>query len=190
MAKQGKDEPPFPAGESASSLDDLTPVLYEELRRMAVRFFRDENQRHTLQPTALVHEVYLRLAAQQTVQWANREHVLAVASNAMRRVLVDHARRRTADKRGGGEPALPLELIPEQGSTWDVDFLALDEALDRLEQDDPIKRQVVELRFFGGLTVEETAHELGISPRSVKRHWSVARAWLFREIYGEGVGGR
>ena len=154
---------------------------------MAARFFRNEDPRHTLQPTALVHEVYLRLAAQRSVQWANREHVLALASSTMRRVLVDYARQRTADKRGGAVPALPLELVPEPGFSWNVDFGALDEAVDRLERADSIKRQVVELRFFGGLTVEETARELGISLRSVKRHWNVARAWLFRDIYGESA---
>lgn len=163
----------------------LTELLYEELRRIAAGYLRGENVGHTLQPTALVHEAFLRLSSQQ-VAWQDRTHFLAIAATTMRRILVDHARRRSAVKRDGGI------LVTLDDSAEDINrgnkamnLLALDDALLRLAELDPRTARVVELRFFGGLSVEECASSLGISPASVKRDWSFARAWLGRELSGE-----
>ena len=166
-----------------AALDQLVPVVYDELRRRAERAMRRQPPGHTLQATALVHEAYLRLVDQQRVAWQSRAHFFGVAAKAMRRILIDHARARQAAKRGGAASPLTLgsagEVAAEQPS---VDVLALDEALTRLAALDPQKSQLVELRYFTGLGIEETAEVLGISPATVKREWNAARAWLKREL--------
>lgn len=170
-------------GGDGEALERLLPVLYEELHSLARGYFSREDSGHTLQPTALVHEVYLRLVDQKRVRWQNRAHFLGVAAQMMRRVLVDHARRRKASKRGGGALKLPLDEAQDRPEDpQEVDYLALDEALNRLAAFDPQQSRIVELRFFAGLTVPETAEVLSISPATVKREWSVARAWLFRQM--------
>jgi len=160
----------------------LIPLVYGELRRMAAGYMRRERTGHTLQATALVHEAYLKLLGQHSVDWQNRAHFFGIAAQVMRRILIDHARGHVRDKRGGGREAVPLDealvFSPERSS----DFLALDSALERLAEVDPRQAKIVELRFFGGLTVEEAAEVLGISPKTVKRDWSVAKAWLHGEL--------
>ena len=165
-----------------SAAPQLFPLVYEELRRLARRQMRSERSDHTLQATALVHEAYFRLVNQPERTWQNRTHFIRIAAQVMRRMLIDYARARRADKREGGLKRVPLEeplLLTEEQSG---ELLALNEALDRLAQVDPRQSRVVELRFFGGLTVEETAEALDMSPKTVKRDWSVARAWLHREV--------
>jgi RNA polymerase sigma factor (TIGR02999 family) len=164
------------------ALDELTPLVYEELRQQAARYLRKERPNHSLQATALINEAFLRLIDVTDVQWQNRAHFFAIAAKLMRRILVDHARRRDAEKRGGSQVCLTLDEGVAWASEPDVDLLAIDEALDKLAIIDEQQARVVELRFFSGLTVEETATALGISPKTVKRDWSVARAWLKREI--------
>lgn len=166
------------------ALDKLTPLVYEELRHQAARYLRRERPGHTLQTTALIHEAYLRLIDAKDVHWQSRAHFFAIAANLMRRILVEHARRRDADKRGGSQVRVQLDEALAVADEADVDLLAIDEALDRLAAIDPQQARVVELRFFSGLSVEETAAALGVSPKTVKRDWSVARAWLRREIGG------
>ena len=166
------------------ALDRLTPLVYAELRQQAARYLRRERRGHTMQTTALINEAYLRLIDAKEVRWQGRAHFFAIAANLMRRILVDHARRRDAEKRGGSQIRLTLDHTIAAAKRSDVDLLAIDEALTRLAAIDPQQAQVVELRFFSGLSVEETATALGISPRTVKRDWSVARAWLRREIGG------
>jgi RNA polymerase sigma factor (TIGR02999 family) len=172
------------AGEPAAA-DRLLPVVYAELRRQAARAMRREESGHTLQPTALVHEAYLRLA-EQRVTWRSRGHFFGVAAQLMRRILVDHARERHAAKRGGGVQSITLAgnepADAASRADQDVDVLALHEALERLTALDPEQGRLVELRYFGGLNIEETAEALGISPATVKREWAVARAWLRREL--------
>jgi RNA polymerase sigma factor (TIGR02999 family) len=166
------------------ALNELLPIVYGELRRMAGRQLRAKRQEHTLTPTALVHEVYLRLVDQRRADWQNRTQFFAVAARLMRRVLVDHARARLAGKRGGGLVVVPLEQAgdPEAVASPLADVLAVDEALTRLAALDGDQARLVELRFFAGLTVEEIAPLLGRSERTVKREWRLARAWLFREL--------
>jgi RNA polymerase sigma-70 factor (ECF subfamily) len=166
------------------ALDRLTPLVYEELRQQAARYLRKERPGHSLQATALINEAFLRLIDVKDVQWQNRAHFFAIAANLMRRILVDHARRRDAEKRGGSHMRLTLDEALAMAKEPEVDLLAIDEALDRLAAIDEQQARVVELRFFSGLTVEETAAALGVSPKTVKRDWSVARAWLRREIGG------
>ena len=163
-------------------LDKLVPVVYEELRRQAARYLKRERPGHTLQTTALIHEAYIRLIDQKNVHWQNRAHFYAISAKLMRRILVDHARSRQAAKRGGSDIKLPLEeaMIASEGR--EVDLVALDEALERLAAIDPQQSRVVELKFFSGMSVEETAEVLGVSTRTVKRDWNVAKAWLRREI--------
>jgi RNA polymerase sigma factor (TIGR02999 family) len=164
------------------ALDRLTPLVYEELRRQAARYLRRERAGHTLQTTALIHEAYLRLVDAKDVHWESRTHFFAIAANLMRRILVDHARRRDADKRGGSQVQVQLDEALAVADATNVDLLAINEALDRLAMIDPQQARVVELRFFGGLSVDEAAAALGVSPKTIKRDWSVARAWLRREI--------
>ena len=171
------------AGDRAA-LESLVPAVYRELRRMAARYLRRERSQHTLQPTALVHEAFLKLVDQRDVRWQNRAHFFGVAAQLMRRVLVDYARERAAGKRGGGVGRLPLEDALAIGASNQIDIIAVDDALNRLARVDPDQVRLVELRFFGGLTIEETAEVLGWSSGSVKREWTVARAWLQREISG------
>ena len=167
-----------------SALDELWPVVYDELRRLARSLLRGERADHTLQPTALVHEAWVRLIGSEPVTWENRRQFFGVAASAMRRVLVDHARRRLADKRGGGAVKLSLSHADRVAAGTDPDVLALDDALNRLSQIDPDKSRLVELRFFAGLTVEETARVLGQSMRTVERDWTFAKTWLARELRG------
>lgn len=169
----------------SEALSKLMPVVYAELRRQAVRHLRRERAGHTLQPTDLIHEAYLRLVDQNNVRWQNRAHFYAVAAQSMRRILVDHARRRHRAKRGGSSAVvLPLneELLMAEQS--DVDLLALDEALTRLAAIDQRQSQIVELRFFSGLTIEETATVIGASRTTVKDDLNMAKAWLRRELGG------
>jgi RNA polymerase sigma factor (TIGR02999 family) len=160
----------------------LMALVYADLRRKAAAFLRRERGGHTLQPTALVHEAYLRLVAQDRVAWQNRAHFLAIAASMMRRVLVDHGRRQKAKKRGGPAARVTLDDGLAPSMPRELDLLALDEALDALAALDEQKARIVELRAFGGLEVEETAAALGISPATVKRHWAFALAWLQRRL--------
>jgi RNA polymerase sigma factor (TIGR02999 family) len=164
-------------------MNDLFALVYDELRRIAARQLRSERPAHTLCTTALVNETWLELAKLNRIQWQNRSHFLALASQAMRRVLVDYAVARKRQKRGGGQAILPLEddalaIVRERGD----DLLALDEALERLTAMNERHGRIVECRFYGGMSVEETAEALGVSPATIKRDWSVARAWLNREL--------
>ena len=164
------------------ALEQLTPMVYDELRRMARTYLHNERSDHTLQATALVHEAYLRLIDQHTVDWQNRAHFFGIASQMMRRILVNHALAKTAEKRGGDNQKLSLNETIEFGQQTEIDLLALDEALQELEDLDPQQTRIVELRFFGGLSIEETAAALRISPATVKRDWSTARLWLRRQL--------
>jgi RNA polymerase sigma factor (TIGR02999 family) len=168
------------------ALDRLLPLLYGELRKIAAHYLRGEREGHTLQPTALVHEAYLRLVDQQNIHWQNRAHFCSIAARVMRHVLVDHARGRGAGKRGGGAARVTLGDEIAAALEREVDVVALDDALSALEAYDSGKSRVVELRYFGGLTIEEAAEVLGVSPATVKREWTVARAWLHREMRGGG----
>jgi RNA polymerase sigma factor (TIGR02999 family) len=164
------------------ALDQLLPLVYDELRRQAARYLRRERVGHTLQTTALIHEAYLRLVDQKNVHWQNRAHFFGIAAQLMRRILVDHARTKKRNKRGGSDIRVSLADAKVTAKVQDLDVVALDEALDRLAEIDEQQSKIVELRFFSGLTVEETAEVLAISPATVKRDWSVAKAWLHREI--------
>jgi RNA polymerase sigma factor (TIGR02999 family) len=169
-------------GDSAAG-DRLLPVVYNELHRRAAAAMRREGEGHTLQPTALVHEAYMRLVDQHRAAWQNRAQFYGVAAQIMRRILIDHARERLADKRGGGARAVTLSGIePVADSNEAIDVLALNDALDRLALLDARQAKIVELRYFGGLSIEETAEALDISPATIKREWATARAWLKREL--------
>ena len=161
---------------------ELIPLIYDELRRLAGYYMRRERPDHTLQATALVHEAFLRLSNQREVTWQNRAHFFAIAGTLMRRILVDHARAHSRGKRGGTEHKISLEEVALFSPEQSEELILLDEALTQLTEEHPRQSQIVELRFFGGLTVEEVAEILKISPKTVKRDWSVARAWLYREI--------
>lgn len=167
------------------ALDELVPIVYRELRRMADHFLRHENSGHTLQPTALVHEAYLRLIDQTQVEWQNRAHFFGVAAQMMRRILVDHAKAKHRDKRGGGAFKLSLDEIADYTHERAAELVALDDALRSLAAFDERKSRVVELRYFGGLNVEETAEVLDISANTVMRDWNMAKAWLYQEISNE-----
>ena len=164
------------------ALDVLLPPIYAELRRLASSYLRRERSDHTLQATALVHEAFIRLVDQRAVRWQNRAHFFGIAAQAMRRILVDHARAHAAEKRGSGERAVSLDEAVVMVGAPDVDLLALDEVLTRLAAIDPQQSRVVELRFFGGLTMEETAEVMDISPATVGREWTLAKAWLYAEL--------
>jgi RNA polymerase sigma-70 factor, ECF subfamily len=170
-----------------AALEALMPLVYDELRKVAARHLRGQRAEHTLQTTALVNEAYLRLIDASQVQWQNRAHFFAVAAHFMRRILVDFARSRNYQKRGGGAQAVDLDeaiiVAPERGA----DLLALDEALTRLQALNARQAQVVELRYFGGLSEEETAEALKVSVRTVRRDWNFARVWLHRELTGRGA---
>jgi RNA polymerase sigma factor (TIGR02999 family) len=166
-----------------AALDQLMPVVYDELRRMAGRYVSHEGPGHTLQTTALVHEAYLRLVDQRCVDWQNRAQFYGVAAQMMRRVLVDYARARHADKRGGNAVRVRIEAASSLGVEPSVDFVDLDRALNQLASIDPAQSRIVELRFFGGLTVDETAAVTNSSPATVKREWTMARAWLYRALW-------
>ncbi|PYS98897.1 MAG: RNA polymerase subunit sigma-70 [Acidobacteria bacterium] len=168
------------------ALDSLMPIVYAELHRQAENYLRRERVGHTLQATALINEAYLKLIDQREVNWQNRAHFFAIAAQAMRRILVDHARSRHRDKRGGDVENVPLEAaeLAISPSGTSVDLIALDEALTRLALLDERQSRIVELRFFSGMNVEETAHALSISPATVKNDWRTAKAWLFQELNG------
>lgn len=165
-------------------LDQMLPVLYQELHRLASHYLSREAVGHTLQPTALVHEAYLRLVDQRRVDWRNRAQFLGVAASMMRRILVNHARGRVARKRGGGAQQVSLSLIESPSDRPEVELIALEEALGRLAALDERKSKVVELKFFGGLTIEEIGEVLGISGATVEREWAFARAWLYDAMEG------
>jgi RNA polymerase sigma factor (TIGR02999 family) len=165
-----------------AALDALMPVVYDELRRQASRYLRRERPGHTLQTTALINEAYLRLADQKQTRWQNRAQFFGIAAQLMRRILVDHARTKHRAKRGGSDVRVSLTDVSAATSAPAVDLIELDEALNRLAEIDAQQARIVELRFFSGLNVEETAVALNISPATVKRDWSVAKAWLHREI--------
>lgn len=167
------------------ALARLMPIVYDELHRLANHYMKLERGNHTLQATALVNEVYLRLIDQTKVDWKNRSHFFGAAAQLMRRILIDYARGRNRIKRGGSDSPLPLDtIIGLSEAPPDIDFLALDDALNRLATIDPIQSQIVELRFFGGLSIEETAEVIGISPATANREWSMAKARLYRDLKG------
>jgi RNA polymerase sigma-70 factor (ECF subfamily) len=164
--------------------DRLLPIVYGELRRLAAAYLRGERPGHTLQPTALVHEAYLRLIDQKQIDWANRAQFIGIAAVMMRRILVNHARDRIADKRGGGAEHVPLTLAGEGIGAPEVNLLDLHDALTDLSESDPRKGRIVELKFFGGLTTGEIAETLDVSVATVERDWKFARAWLYRAVSG------
>ena len=164
------------------ALDRLVPLLYEDLRRLAAGYMRHESPGHSLQPTALVHEAYVRLIDQRQVHWRNRAHFFGVAAGIMRRILVDHARCRRADKRGGAWDRVTLVEDQVADRTREIDVLALHESLERLAAFDPRHERIVELRYFGGLTIEEVAEVVGISEATVVRDWTIAKAWLRADL--------
>ena len=170
-----------------SALDDLYPLVYDELHRLARRYMSRERKGHTLQTTALINEAYVRLVDQKNVPWANRSHFFAISAQIMRRILIDHARRNQYAKRGGGARQVSLEeaatVVPDQSE----ELLRLDEALKSLAEMDPRRSQVVELRYFGGLNNEEIAGVLHISENTVTRDWNMARAWLYQQLTGSGA---
>ncbi len=174
------------SGDSGAA-EELVPLVYAELKRIAAAKMRAERGGHTLQPTALVHEAWLRLMKQNESGWQNREQFFAIAAQAMRRILVDHARKRHAAKRGDGDAFVDIDEVSSVLTITlpDKRLLALDEALKELAALDARQARIIELRFFGGLSVEETASVLGISPTTVKREWATGRAWLFRSIHGD-----
>jgi RNA polymerase sigma factor (TIGR02999 family) len=174
-----------------AALDGLMPLVYQELHRLASRYMTAERAGHTLQPTALVHEAYVRLVDQRSADWQNRAQFFGLAAQAMRRILVDHARSRARAKRGSDPARAPVETLDVLAAptTGLEDAVAIDDALKRLEAQDPEQARIVELRFFGGLTVEETAAVMSMSPRTVKREWALARAWLRRELASGSPGG-
>jgi RNA polymerase sigma factor (TIGR02999 family) len=164
------------------ALEQLVPLVYGELRRLAQAYLRRERPDHTLQSTALVHEAFLRLVNQRSVHWKNRAHFFGIAAQLIRRILVDHARAHQADKRGAGAFKLSLDEAIGVARKQDLDLVALDDALHKLARLDPQQGRIVELRFFTGLSIEETAEVIGVSPATVKREWSTARAWLYRDL--------
>ena len=170
------------ASGSPTAAEKLMPVVYSELKRVARAYMRRERPGHTLQTTALVHEAYLRLVRQENVRWQGRSHFFGIAAQLMRRILIDHARGHLREKRGGAIAVLHLDEALVFSPEHSHELVKLDEALDRLAKLDPRQSRIVELRFFGGLSVEETAEYLGISPKTVKRDWAVAKAWLHAEV--------
>jgi RNA polymerase sigma factor (TIGR02999 family) len=167
---------------SNEALEALIPLVYKELKRLAASYLRRERPDHTLQSGALVNEAYLRLVDQNQTRWQNKAHFYGIAAQMMRRILADHARSHNAAKRGGGIPELELDEAVARAKTRSVDLVGLEEALQKLEKLDPQQGRIVELRFFSGLSIEDTANVLAISPATVKRDWAAARAWLFREV--------
>ncbi len=170
------------SGGNRASADVLLALVYDELRKIASQYLRKERSGHTLQPTALVHEAYIKLIDISGINWQDRAHFFAVSANVMRHILVDHARAKLSEKRGGSAQRIELDDAISFSDKPDVDVLAVDESLKKLAEFDPQQSRIVELRFFGGLTIEETAHVVGISPATVKREWAMAKAWLHRSL--------
>ncbi|NOT08340.1 MAG: sigma-70 family RNA polymerase sigma factor [Gemmatimonadales bacterium] len=170
------------SGGDPAAMERLVPLVYAELRAIAAREMRHERGEHTLQPTALVHEAFLRLVGKPDLSWQSRAHFLNIAAQAMRRILVEHARRRKAEKRGGGRDRVTLDEELAGATGEGVELTELDDALERLAQLDPRKARIVELRFFAGLSVEEAGELVGVSPATVKREWQFAKAWIQREL--------
>lgn len=164
------------------ALENILPLIYDELRRLAHHFLYRERPGHTLQTTALVHEAYLKLIDQKDARWQNRAHFFAIAAQAMRRILIDSTRKHVAEKRGGGGEKLSLDEVARISPEPDTNLLALHEALNALEEIDPLQSRIVELRYFGGLTIEETAEVTKLSPATIKREWAMARAWLYQSL--------
>lgn len=164
------------------AVNDLLPLVYEELRRLAGSYLRQERSDHTLQPTALVNEAYLKMVDINQISWQNKAHFVAVAANQMRRILVDHARRRNAFKRGGEFHILTLNDEIDKASDETTELIELDDALTELARMDALKAQIVEMRYFGGLTMDEVAEVLGVSVITVKRHWKMTKAWLYGRL--------
>ena len=164
------------------ALQSLMPLVYDEMRRLAHRYLRRERPGHTLQSTALVHEAFVRLTGNAPPQWEDRAHFFGIAAHLMRQILVEYARSRNADKRGGAMVKLAIDSVNEPSIKPDLDIVALDDALNDLARIDPQQSRVVELRFFSGLSIEDTAEVMGISESTVKRDWNTARVWLYREL--------
>lgn len=173
------------SGGNKQALEKMLPLIYDELRRLAHNFLYRERPGHTLQTTALVHEAYLKLIDQRDARWQNRAHFFAIAAQAMRRILIDSARKHIADKRGGGGEKLSLAEVATITPEPDSNLLALDEALKALAEIDAQQSRIIELRYFGGLTIEETAEVMNLSPATIKREWTMARAWLHQSLSGE-----
>ena len=173
-------------GGDPSAVNELVPLVYDRMRALAARHLEHESPGHTLQPTALVNEAYLKLVDQSRVKWQDRTHFLAVASNVMRRILVDHARSKKRRKRAGGRQRIELDEACRVSPRRDIDLLELDDALGKLASRDARQASIVELRFFGGLTMDEIAEQLGVSKRTVEAEWTMIRAWLRRELASEG----
>lgn len=170
----------------SDALENLLPAVYQELRKLAQSYMRKENSSHTLQPTALVHEAYFKLVDQKNVEWQNRSHFFGIAAQAMRRILIDHARVKHADKRGGDNTRVSFEeQIHSTNTDGEPDLLALNDALEKLAELDARQAKVVELRYFGGLGIEEIAEVLQTSPATVKRDWTMAKAWLAVQLSGD-----
>jgi RNA polymerase sigma factor (TIGR02999 family) len=176
------------SGGNRQALEELLPMIYNELRRLAHGFLYRERPGHTLQTTALVHEAYLKLIDQRDARWQNRAHFFAIAAQAMRRILIDSARKHAAQKRGGPQDKLSLDEAPDISLEPNSNLLALDEALTTLGEIDPQQSRIVELRYFGGLTIEETAEVMNSSPATIKREWAMARAWLHQELTEKLIG--
>ena len=167
------------------AVDRLLPLIYDELKRVAANYLRRERPDHTLQPTALVNEAYMKMIDITQVSWQNKAHFIGVAANQMRRILVDHARNHKAQKRGGEFQILTLNEEIDKSDEESTDLIALDDALNELAKMDPVKAKIVELRYFGGLSTTETAEVLGVSPITVKRHWKLTKAWLYGQLTGK-----
>lgn len=163
-------------------VDELLPIIYDELKRIAANYLRKERSDHTLQPTALVNEAYVKMIDITQVSWQNKAHFLGVAANQMRRILIDHARHHNAQKRGGEFHILTLNEEIDKADEQSAELIALDDALNELAKMDPTKAKIVELRYFGGLSTDETAEVLGVAPITVKRHWKMAKAWLYGQL--------
>lgn len=164
------------------AIDDLLPIIYDELRRVAASYLRRERIGHTLQPTALVNEAYMKMVDITQVSWQNKAHFIGVAANQMRRILIDHARKHNAEKRGGEFLIMTLNEEIDKADEQSTELIELDEALNELAKMDPVKAQIVELRYFGGLTMDEAAEVLGVSTITVKRHWKMTKAWLYGRL--------
>ena len=164
------------------AVDQLLPLIYDELKRIAASYLRRERSDHTLQPTALVNEAYMKMVDITQVSWQNKAHFIGVAANQMRRILVDHARQHNAQKRGGEFHILTLNEEIDKADEQSAELIALDDALTELAKMDPVKAQIVELRYFGGLTNDEAAEVLGVAPITIKRHWKLTKAWLYGQL--------